>query len=70
MKRKIIACIYCGKMADILDRGELRLVSCRNCNMETELGTYQETFDKWVDEKRIGAMDAYAKKVMGRDEET
>ena len=70
MKRKIIACIYCGKMADILDRGELRLVSCSNCNMETELGTYQETFDKWVDEKRIDAMDAYAKKIMGRDEET
>lgn len=66
MKRKIIACIYCGNLADIIEKGELEWVSCSNCKRETELGTYQEIIDQWVDEKRRGA---YAKKIMGRDEE-
>jgi transcription elongation factor Elf1 len=64
MKRKIIACIFCGKIADITKKGELRFVSCSNCNKETELGTYQELFDQWVDEKR---KTVYAKKIMDRD---
>ena len=67
MKRKIIACLYCGDMADVISKGELRLVSCSNCKKETELGTYQEIFDKWVDDKRIDAREVYAKKIMGQD---
>ena len=61
MKRKVIACIFCGKMADIVQEGELRMVSCSHCEKETELGTYQEIFDRWVDEKR---KTVYAKKIM------
>jgi ASC-1-like (ASCH) protein len=57
-------------MADIIEKGGLRLVSCSNCKMETELGTYQETFDKWVDEKRLGAMDVYAEKIMGQKQKS
>ncbi len=66
MKRKIIACIYCGKMADIINKGELRFVSCGNCKKEMELGTYQEIFDQWVDDKRY----AFAKEIMSQDEDT
>lgn len=70
MRRNIIACIYCGSMADIITKGELRLFSCSHCKRETELGTYQETFDQWADDKRRDARDAYAKKIMGQEEET
>ena len=70
MERKIIACVYCWKMADIVKKGELRFVLCNNCKKETELGTYQEIFDQWVDNKRIEARDTYAKKIMGQKEES
>ena len=66
MKRKMIACIFCGNMADIIEKDELRFVSCSNCKQETELGTYQETFDHWVDEKR----KAFAKEILGNKEDT
>ena len=64
MKRKKIACIYCGNVADILKKGELRLVSCDNCKRETELDAYQRIFDQWVDDKR---KDANAKKITKND---
>jgi hypothetical protein len=67
MKRKIIACIYCGNMADIVKKDDLSFVSCRHCEKETELGTYQELFDQYIDDKRRGA---YAEKIMGQDEKT
>ena len=70
MKGKIIACIYCGNIADIIKKGELRLVSCSNCKRETELGTYQEIIDQWVDDKRRDARDAYAKKITAQNQET
>jgi hypothetical protein len=66
MARKIIACIHCGTMADIIEKGDLRFVCCSKCQKETELGTYQEIFDRYVDDKR---RDVYAKKIMGRDED-
>ena len=67
MKRKIIACIYCGDMADIIEKDELTFVSCSNCEKETELATYQELFDQYVDHKRRGA---YAEKIMGQNANT
>jgi hypothetical protein len=64
-----MACIYCGNLADIINKGELKFVSCSNCNKETELGTYQEIFDKWVHDKRMDARETYAKKIMSQEEE-
>jgi len=52
MKRKKIVCIHCGNVADIIRKGELRTVSCSNCNKETELDTYQKIFDQWIDDIR------------------
>ena len=63
MKRKMIACIFCGKMADIIKKGDLKFVWCSSCKSETELGTYQELFDQWVDDKR----KAFAKEIMSQD---
>lgn len=43
-----IICIFCGKRADIIDKGNLTIISCGYCNRETEGNAYQVMFDKWL----------------------
>jgi hypothetical protein len=31
---------------------DLKVVACPHCKRETELDTYQEMFDRWIDEIR------------------
>jgi hypothetical protein len=47
-----MVCIFCGGRANIRKQNELKIVSCPFCKRETELYTYQDMFDKWVDEIR------------------
>lgn len=49
--RKIV-CIFCGSFANIRNEKDLRVVSCSHCKRETELDTYQDMFDKWMDDLR------------------
>jgi len=50
-ERRMI-CIFCGGRANIRKQKDLKIVSCPSCNRETELDTYQQMFDQWVDEIR------------------
>jgi len=47
--RKIV-CIFCGGKANIKKQNDLKIVSCPRCKRETELDTYQDMFDKWIDD--------------------
>ena len=47
-----MVCIFCGGRASIRKQNDLKIVSCPFCKRETELDTYQEMFDRWVDEIR------------------
>ena len=49
---KKIVCIFCGNFASVKVQNGLKLVVCSNCKRETELDTYQEMFDRWVNEIR------------------
>ena len=49
---KKLRCIFCGNLASIKVRNHLKVVVCRSCKRETELDTYQEMFDKWIDDIR------------------
>ncbi len=49
---KKIVCIFCGSFASVRIQNDLKIVTCSYCNRETELGTYQDMFDRWVDEIR------------------
>ena len=49
---KKIVCIFCGSFANIRKEKDLKVVACLHCKRETELDTYQEMFDRWVDEIR------------------
>jgi len=46
MKREKIICIFCGKIAQIKEQDDLKIVLCPKCKRETELDTYQVIFDK------------------------
>ena len=47
---KKIVCIFCGSFASIRKQDDLKVVTCTHCHRETELDTYQEMFDKWIDD--------------------
>ena len=49
---KKVRCIFCGSLASIKSQNDLKVVVCPSCKRETELDTYQEMFDRWVDEIR------------------
>jgi len=49
---KKIICIFCGSFAIIRKQEDLKIVFCQHCKREAELDTYQEMFDRWVDEIR------------------
>ena len=49
---KKIRCIFCGSLASIRKQSNLKVVSCPSCKRETELDTYQDMFDRWIDEIR------------------
>ena len=52
MTSKKIVCIFCGSFASIKAQNDIKVVVCPNCKRETELDTYQDMFDKWIDEIR------------------
>jgi hypothetical protein len=45
-------CIFCGKKADVVKQGRLRMVICGHCNRETEQDEYKKIFEKWLDDIR------------------
>ena len=47
---KKMVCIYCGNFSFIRSQSGLKVVTCPHCNRETDLGTYQVMFDRWIDE--------------------
>ena len=49
---KKVRCIFCGNLASIKNQNHLKVVVCPSCKRETELDTYQEMFDRWIDEIR------------------
>jgi len=49
---KKIRCIFCGNLASIRTQNNLKVVSCPSCKRETELDTYQDMFECWIDEIR------------------
>ena len=51
-ERKRIVCIFCGGKADIKKKNNMKVVVCPQCKRETELNTYQEMFNKWIDNIR------------------
>ena len=44
MERKKIICIFCGRIAKIMEQDDLEIVVCPKCKRETELVTYQGVF--------------------------
>ena len=48
-----IACIFCGKKADIRNLNGKITVVCRNCNRKTEGQVYEKMFDRWLDKIRV-----------------
>jgi len=52
MEREKIICIFCGRIAKIKKKDDLRIVVCPNCKRETELDTYQDIFDRWLGDIR------------------
>ncbi|MBU0698252.1 MAG: hypothetical protein KKE59_02315 [Proteobacteria bacterium] len=49
MDNKII-CIFCGNMAEIVNRSGSDMVICYYCGRETEFVLYRKNLDKWLDE--------------------
>ena len=49
MGEKII-CIFCGDVADIVNRSGSDVVICYYCGRETEFVLYRKNLDKWLDE--------------------
>ena len=47
-----IICIFCGKQADVVKRGQSTIIICGNCNRETEVDEYQEIFNQWLGDIR------------------
>ena len=47
-----MVCIFCGGRANIREQNDLKVVVCPFCKRETELDTYQNMFDRWIDEIR------------------
>ena len=58
MARDSIICIFCGKIAKIMEQDDLGIVVCPKCKRETELVAYQDIFDEWLGDVR--------KEVVGR----
>ena len=52
MKREKIICIFCGKIAQIKEQDDLKIVVCPKCKRETELDTYQDIFYQWLGDIR------------------
>ena len=52
MTSKNIRCIFCGGLASIKVQNRQKVVVCQSCKRETELDTYQDLFDLWIDEIR------------------
>jgi len=52
MKREKIICIFCGKIAQIKEQDDLKIVVCTKYKRETELDTYQDIFDQWLGDIR------------------
>ena len=52
MKREKIICIFCGKIAQIEEQDNLKIVVCPKCKRETDLDTYQDIFDQWLGDIR------------------
>jgi len=44
-----IVCIFCGKKADIVKRSEKSFAVCKHCKHETDMDTYQEMLDAWME---------------------
>ncbi len=47
-----IICLFCGNFTNIKRHDDMKVVSCPHCKRETELDTYQDMFNKWIDEIR------------------
>lgn len=52
MNPEKIICIFCGRIAEIKEQGDLKVVACPKCKRETELNEYQEIFDQWLGDIR------------------
>jgi len=52
MDRNQIICIFCCFKADIVRQDMLKVVRCKHCKRETELDTYQDMFEQWIDDIR------------------
>ena len=52
MAAEKVICIFCGGMAVINKQKDPKVVSCPQCKRETDLDTYQDMFDKWLDDIR------------------
>lgn len=47
-----IICIFCGKQADVAEKGQSTMVICKHCKRETEVDEYQEIFNQWLGDIR------------------
>ena len=52
MDREKIICIFCGRIAQIKEQDDLKIVVCPKCKRETELAAYQDIFDQWLGDIR------------------
>ena len=52
MTTKKFRCIFCGSWASVKKQNRMKVVVCPSCKRETELDTYQDMFDRWVDQIR------------------
>jgi hypothetical protein len=52
MEREEIKCFFCGGIARIMERDNLKIVICPQCKRETDLISYQDQFDDWLGDIR------------------
>ncbi len=52
MDHDTIKCFFCGAIAEVMEQGDLKVVSCPKCKRDTELDEYQDMFDVWLGDIR------------------
>ena len=52
MDRENLKCFFCGAIAEVMEQGDLKVVSCPKCKRDTELDEYQDMFDVWLGDIR------------------